>query len=185
MLLLVISHKKTFYINSKARVHVTSSVCSWLLNLTVHSHCYSCSYVFNPLNAELNPICPLLALFGSHHILHVSRIRVKVILIQNRLILYLKVPKTLEINLIQSRIIFIKDWLILSTLTISHTYSHFVPPSLARLLRLNINASPVHSAVQYPILRCERMESLFQNHICQMHVSACLSVCPSFSYECQ
>jgi len=31
----------------------------------------------NPSNAELNPICPLVALFGSHHILHVSRIRVK------------------------------------------------------------------------------------------------------------
>jgi len=28
---------------------------------------------FNPLNAKLNPICPLLALFGSHHILHVNR----------------------------------------------------------------------------------------------------------------
>ena len=28
---------------------------------------------FNPLNAELNPICPLLALFGAHHILHISR----------------------------------------------------------------------------------------------------------------
>jgi len=27
----------------------------------------------NPLNAELNPICPLLALFGAHHILHVSK----------------------------------------------------------------------------------------------------------------
>jgi hypothetical protein len=33
-------------------------------------------YVFNPLNAELNPICHLLALLGAHHILHVSRIRV-------------------------------------------------------------------------------------------------------------
>jgi hypothetical protein len=31
----------------------------------------------NPLIAELNPICHLLALLGSHHILHVSRIRVK------------------------------------------------------------------------------------------------------------
>jgi len=31
---------------------------------------------FNPLNAELNPVCPLLALFGAHHILHVSRMRV-------------------------------------------------------------------------------------------------------------
>jgi hypothetical protein len=32
--------------------------------------------VINPLNAELNPICHLLALLGAHHILHVSRIRV-------------------------------------------------------------------------------------------------------------
>jgi hypothetical protein len=32
----------------------------------------------NPLNAQLNPICPLLALFGAHHILHVSRVRVKI-----------------------------------------------------------------------------------------------------------
>jgi len=32
---------------------------------------------FNPLNAELNPICHLLALLGAHHILHISRIRIK------------------------------------------------------------------------------------------------------------
>jgi hypothetical protein len=32
--------------------------------------------IFNPLNAELNPICHLLALLGAHHILHVSRIKV-------------------------------------------------------------------------------------------------------------
>ena len=31
--------------------------------------------IFNPLNAELNPICYLLALL-AHHFLHVSRIRV-------------------------------------------------------------------------------------------------------------
>jgi len=31
----------------------------------------------NPLNAELNPICYLLALLGAHHFLHVTRIRVK------------------------------------------------------------------------------------------------------------
>ena len=30
----------------------------------------------NPVNAELNPICHLLASLGAHHILHVSRIRV-------------------------------------------------------------------------------------------------------------
>ena len=32
---------------------------------------------FNPLNAELNPICCLLALLGAHHFLHLSRVRVK------------------------------------------------------------------------------------------------------------
>ena len=36
------------------------------------------SYI-NPLKAELNPICHLLALLGVHHFLHVSRIRVKCI----------------------------------------------------------------------------------------------------------
>jgi hypothetical protein len=34
--------------------------------------------VFNPLNAELNPIRHLLALVGARHIVHVSRIRVNV-----------------------------------------------------------------------------------------------------------
>jgi len=32
----------------------------------------------NPLNAELNPICHLLAFLGAHNIFHVSRIRVKI-----------------------------------------------------------------------------------------------------------
>ena len=32
--------------------------------------------MFNPLNAELNPIRHLLALVGARHIVHVSRIRV-------------------------------------------------------------------------------------------------------------
>jgi hypothetical protein len=31
---------------------------------------------FNPLNAELNPICHLLAFLGAHHIFHVRRIKV-------------------------------------------------------------------------------------------------------------
>ena len=33
--------------------------------------------LINPLNAELNPICHLLALLGAHHIFHVSVLRVK------------------------------------------------------------------------------------------------------------
>jgi len=32
--------------------------------------------LINSLKAELNPICHLLALWGAHHILHISRIRV-------------------------------------------------------------------------------------------------------------
>jgi len=34
--------------------------------------------LFNPLNAELNPISHLLLLLGDRNILHVSRIRVKI-----------------------------------------------------------------------------------------------------------
>ena len=48
-----------------------------------------CPYLrgMNPLNAELNPICQLLALLGAHHILHVSRIRVKVCRAERRSLL--------------------------------------------------------------------------------------------------
>ena len=37
---------------------------------------------FNLLNAELKPICHLLALLGAHHFLHVSRIRVKSLILR-------------------------------------------------------------------------------------------------------
>jgi len=36
--------------------------------------------LINPLNPELNPICYLLALLGAHHFIHVSRIRVKLLI---------------------------------------------------------------------------------------------------------
>ena len=52
---------------------------------TVPAKVRCCSVLFaasvktylNPLNANLNPICHLLALLVGHHILHVSSIRVK------------------------------------------------------------------------------------------------------------
>ena len=40
------------------------------------------SRIINPLNAELIPVCYLLALLGAHHFLHVSRIRVKLLTIR-------------------------------------------------------------------------------------------------------
>ena len=57
----------------------------WILQYTIHKAIYPAFtkiefyqiLVVNPLNAELNPICCLLALLGAHHFLHVSRIRVK------------------------------------------------------------------------------------------------------------
>jgi len=50
---------------------------SWLY-LQELQECLHCIkwHCFNPLNAKLNPICHLLALL-AHHILHVSRVRVK------------------------------------------------------------------------------------------------------------
>jgi hypothetical protein len=43
----------------------------------------------NPLNAQLNPVCHLLALLGAHHIFHVSRIRVKDLSFNSNLIVIL------------------------------------------------------------------------------------------------
>jgi len=45
----------------------------------LYKNCQYCALdgFFNPLNAELNPIYHLLTLLGAHHILHISRIRVK------------------------------------------------------------------------------------------------------------
>ena len=60
--------------------------------LSIFSTCYikdTCSSFqatqfteFNPLNTELNPICYLLALLGAHHFLHISRIRVKSLILR-------------------------------------------------------------------------------------------------------
>ena len=70
---------------------VTATLLSKSLTRTIyHEHLKQCENLtslskfidqnptsFNPLNAELNPICCLLALLGAHHFLHVSRMRVK------------------------------------------------------------------------------------------------------------
>ena len=52
-------------------------VCESVPLLSLTSELWDLNSLINPLNAELNPICHLLALSRAHHILHVSRIRVK------------------------------------------------------------------------------------------------------------
>jgi hypothetical protein len=49
-------------------------------------------HIVNPLNAELNPICHLLALVGAHHILRVSRVRVNVVSVE------ISKPEPLEVQ---------------------------------------------------------------------------------------
>ena len=53
--------------------------------------------VINPLNPELNPICYLLALLGTHHFLHVSRIRVKSLTLR-RLMSYIHGAPILDVS---------------------------------------------------------------------------------------
>ena len=53
------------------RQNVSESVCRWQRGNGGGAK------LVNPLNAELNPICYLLALLRAHNFLHVSRIRVK------------------------------------------------------------------------------------------------------------
>jgi hypothetical protein len=54
----------------KAKIVMNCAKCRLLVSVTFDNG-------FNPFNAELNPICHFLALLANH-ILHVSRIRVKV-----------------------------------------------------------------------------------------------------------
>jgi hypothetical protein len=62
----------------ESSIHILCE-CEALVSLR---HVYLGSFFFEPedikpLNAELNPICCLLALLGAQHFFHVSRIRVK------------------------------------------------------------------------------------------------------------
>jgi hypothetical protein len=51
----------------------------------------SVNFMFNTLNAELNPICHLLALLEAHYILHVSTKRVNTLRqLQKSNVLYIK-----------------------------------------------------------------------------------------------
>jgi len=62
-------------------IQYTSNNYLWLLITLLGQASHTISSIrpheLNPLNAELYPICYLLALLGAHHFLHVSRIRVK------------------------------------------------------------------------------------------------------------
>jgi hypothetical protein len=49
---------------------------AFVVFISVIYHCQNPVEFANPLYAELNPICHLLALLGAQHTLHVSRIRV-------------------------------------------------------------------------------------------------------------
>ena len=49
----------------------------FMILMYMYFHCNFYKRNNNMLKAELNPICHLLVLLGTHHILHVSRIRVK------------------------------------------------------------------------------------------------------------
>ena len=51
----------------------------------------------NPLNPELNPICYLLVLLGAHHLIHVSRIRVKLLTLR-RLMSYIYGAPILDVS---------------------------------------------------------------------------------------
>ena len=53
-----------------------------LTNITISFYPLISRLQINPLNAELNPIFYLLALLRANHFLHVSRIRVKSLILR-------------------------------------------------------------------------------------------------------
>ena len=56
--------------------------------------------LFNPLNAELNPIFHLVALVGAHYILHVSRIRVNIYIYIMHLVLLFVLSNLLNLKVL-------------------------------------------------------------------------------------
>jgi len=69
------SHIYTTRVNVTLKQRVNRDYCCYF-QLAAAVPTILVSTLINPLNAELNPICYLLALFGAHHILDVGRIRV-------------------------------------------------------------------------------------------------------------
>ena len=73
--------KLILVINSRKKIVYFSFYCNFKIVRFSGGPCINSKLFFvscfNPLNAELNPICHLLALLWAHRILHVSRIRVK------------------------------------------------------------------------------------------------------------
>jgi len=67
-------HNELFFLSSSCHSRLYSCQCAVIILVTRYE--VVSVIEFNPLNAELNPICHLLALLGAHHILHVSRIRI-------------------------------------------------------------------------------------------------------------
>ena len=58
---------------------------------------------FNPLNAELNPICHLQALLGTHLIFHVSRIKLTLRLLMSYIYIYMEHPFLMFLDYTQRR----------------------------------------------------------------------------------
>ena len=64
-------------ISSRPRQFILVAILWYLQNQQYRINGPVRRHSFNPLNAELNPICCLLELLGAHHFFHISRIRVK------------------------------------------------------------------------------------------------------------
>ena len=67
---------KIFCLDNTNNQTITVKQTSDLIKAIVNQN-YSMLYILNTLKAKLNSICHLLASLGAHHILHVSRVRVK------------------------------------------------------------------------------------------------------------
>jgi len=82
-------------LRSKQDLHEITLWHNYLMAQFMAKHSSFCG--INPLNPELNPICYLLALLGTHHFLHVSRIRVKLLTLR-RLMSYIYGAPILDVS---------------------------------------------------------------------------------------
>jgi hypothetical protein len=63
---------------SRVKDEITTDARNYITAVSQPQRSQCFIFMFNPLNAELNPICHLLALLGAYLILRVSRVRVNI-----------------------------------------------------------------------------------------------------------
>ena len=114
--------------------------------------------MINTLNAELNPICHLLAVLGAHHIFHVSGLRVNIECLRQAINISTsnKAPFPFYTTELDLRAFYetLKFWHFLSLLTVWERSADTCIPSQVTILRINpFGAGIIFLILAHPVYK--------------------------------